>query len=450
VSVSRGPSVARSGGAEWWRPAVTVGSDRTDRIAPPAKDGSLPFSALLIFTLAELLAPQAFVPMLARVHIVLLAGAFALAVHCWTRFVARRPLFRPTRELWLVGMLLGWAIATLPVSTSPSESVGMLLDVYLKTLIFFWLVSNAITTLAQLHVMAWALSLVTGPMAATGIWNFLTHRLVVGRIFGYNAGLTSQPNDLALMLNLILPLTVALLLISRRPLARGLLVSLIALNVCAIIVTFSRAGFMSLVTTVVLYLWTLRTGRERRWAILAAVLAVATLPQLVPGYFDRLGTITNIQADQTYSAQNRTDDTLTALTFVLSHPLVGAGFGMSRLALNELHESSGQPGHNVYIHNVYLEHAMDLGLPGLALFLLLLVSCTRNAARIRDCCSGVPALRGLSSLAEASRIALVTFAISGFFYPVAYHPYFYIVAALAVAIGIVHENEALPERSIAA
>jgi len=444
--------VIGSAGAEWWRPAAPAGSTQAGTAAVPAKESPVPFVALLLFLVLLLLAPQAFVPGVGRVRIALFTGAFAIAAHCWTRFAAGRPVMRRTREMWLVGALLGWAIVTIPLSVWPSGAAQVLLGDYVKALAVFWLLSNTITTLPRLRMVAWTLSLTAVPMAATGVWNFLSHRMAQGRIVGYDAPMVVNPNDLALVLNLILPLTVALFLISRRPLARGLLGGLIALDASAIVLTFSRGGFLTLATTIVLYLRTLHSGRELRWVAAALMLAVVAAPLLPSGYLDRLGTITNIQADETGSAQERWEDTQAALGYALTHPLVGDGLAMNIIQLCMLREWSSNcveaclnaappfPSCLV-VHNMYLAYAMDLAWPGLALFLLLLVSCVRGAVRVRHRCAGLPALQDLSRLAEAIWIALVAIAVAALFNPGAYTVVPYLATALAVAAVAVYEAE---------
>src|SRR6185436_10047390 len=110
------------------------------------------------------------------------------------------------------------------------------------------------------------------PLATKGIQNYLSGVYVHGgvdeavkRIIGYEAPLTQNPNDLALVLNLILPLTVALLLITQTPLARICLFGVIGLQVVAIVVTFSRAGFLTLATTFVVSMLTASGRLDRRW-----------------------------------------------------------------------------------------------------------------------------------------------------------------------------------------
>ncbi len=86
------------------------------------------------------------------------------------------------------------------------------------------------------------------------------------------------------------------------------------------------------------------------------------------------------------------------------------------------------------VHNVYLQLGVELGLPGLALFVALLVTSLRSARRAQRV-ARASADHELCHLAEGIEVSLLAFAISGIFYPVAYHFYFYLIAGLAAAAG---------------
>jgi O-antigen ligase len=89
------------------------------------------------------------------------------------------------------------------------------------------------------------------------------------------------------------------------------------------------------------------------------------------------------------------------------------------------------------VHNTYLEYAVDLGLPGLTLFVLLLRGCWKSARATRR--SAAPEL---GQLAEGIEISLVGFAVAAFFHPAAYEFYFFYIAGLAVAARTVAVREA--------
>ena len=434
-----------AGRVEWWRTdsapvKVARFPAAAAEVMPEGTGSRAPFRALMAFTFVLMLAPQTFVPALAPLRLGLLTAAIGIASHLVDRFASRRPIMKITPEIVAMACLVAWAVLTIPMSYWPGGSLSFLLDVYFKTLAIFCLLSNVVNTRARLRKVAWGLALMAVPLAASGVHEYLAgHFLDAGpvkRIMSYEAPLTSNPNDLALILNLILPLTVALALAQKAWRWRLLLLGCAALDAVVVILTFSRAGFISLATTSVIYSTKLLRRPERGWAIAALILLLLCTPFLPEGYLDRLSTITDIDSDPTGSAQERWGDTLAALRFVSENPIVGAGVGMNILAMNE-----ARGAHWKEVHNVYLEYAVDLGLPGLILFLAILAGCFRSAALVRRRTADSPAIRDLFLLAEGIQVSLAVFAVAAVFHPVAYHFYFYYMAGLALAARATWEGE---------
>jgi O-antigen ligase len=166
------------------------------------------------------------------------------------------------------------------------------------------------------------------------------------------------------------------------------------------------------------------------------VLALGALPFVPAEYIDRLGTIANIEADESGSAQTRWSDMRTAATLVAQHPLIGVGAGMNIFALNEARGSTWTE-----IHNVYLQLGLELGLPGLILFLVLYFKCMRNTGDVIRRSKQAPQLAPLLHLAEAIRVSLIAFAVAAMFHPTAYDFYFYYIAGLAIALRAVTDRE---------
>lgn len=430
--------------AEWWRPDLAPAvTDQRPAASPgdAAVSGSeTPFRALMAFTFVLLLAPQSFVPALAPMRPGLLMAAIAITTYLFNRLVTRRPILRVTPEIAASAALLAWAVVTLPLSYWPGGSLAFILEVFSKTLAIFCLLAQVVVTSRRLRAAAWGLALMAIPLAAFGIREYLAGRFIgagaVRRIQSYEAPLTQNPNDLALMLNLILPLTLALILIQRAPGPRLVLLMGALLSVVAIILTFSRAGFITLVVTGALYLARILRRPGRGWALAVLVLALLGTPFLPQGYLDRLSTITNIHSDPTGSAQERWGDTQAAVRFVSENPVIGAGIGMNVLALNEFRGALWKK-----VHNVYLEYAVDLGLPGLLLFLFVLAGCFRATALVMRRTAARPEARDLFLLAEGIQVGLAAFAVAALFHPVAYHFYFYYMAGLALAARAACEAE---------
>jgi O-antigen ligase len=437
--------------AEWWRPAPPAGSGVEAHDAAPidavaTSGGTTPFVALLSFIIILLLAPQALFPVLSPFRLALVAAVSGIVAHALDRFFAHRPISIVTREIVLAGCLAGWAVLSVPFSYWPGGSISLLLDLFIKSLAIFWLIANIVSTPARFRTVALTLVIASVPLASVAIMHFVSGDLAPGgnsatykRIVGYNAPLTQNPNDLALTLNLLLPFSVAHLLRARGSLARVILIGIVALVAVAVVLTYSRAGFLTLGTMLALYLWKLARSAYRNWALAVILLALVTVPLLPGSYLGHMGTITNMRSDESGSAQARWAGMVAATSLALKHPILGVGAGMNILALNETSGASWKE-----VHNVYLEYAADLGLPGLVLFLALFWSCVSRTRRTQRAAAGVPGLEALFHYGVAVEASLAGFAVAAMFHPVGYHFYFYIIAGLAVALGMPVSKEVTP------
>ena len=432
--------------ATWWRPPTY--KQPSAALVYAASGTSVAFWALIAFTAILLLSPQAWVPALKLVRIAFLAAGLAMVAHVVDRTIHRQSITPLSPEIGIVLTLVGWAILTLPLSMWPGGSVRVLTDHYLKAIAFFWLLGTIITTTDRLRAMSWTLVLCSIPLAATGVTNYLSGAtLSTGvrgfyRIEGYvgvgGSGLVGNPNDLALMLNLIVPIAGVLVFVSRggrRLVALGALL----LAVLAIVLTFSRAGFVTLAASFAMFLLVL--ARRKAAGAAAALLALAIcIPPLLPaGYVDRLSTITNIEADRTGSAQGRWRDLQEAAEVVAKNPIVGAGIGNDILAMN------AQRGANwTQVHNVYLQYGVDLGIPGLVLFAWLHLLCYRTARAVEKRSARSGTNRELTLLAAGIQVSLVAFLVAAMFHPIAYQFYFFSIGGLAVALRNIWRAESAP------
>ena len=424
----------------WWQHAPEPAAPARSSVASVAAHGNVvAFGALIAFTTILLVAPQEWLPALKSLRIALVAGGGAIAAHLAGRVFGRTPALPLRREMVLALALVIWAAVTIPLSVWPGGSWSQLSDHLIKAVLFFWLIGTVVTTRARLVVFAWVLTLCSMPLAVTALDNYRSGVFVtlassaVQRIAGYvgGSGLAGNPNDLALMMNLLLPITAALLFTTRSGWLRAVAAVAMLLSIAAVIVTFSRAGFITLAAIGALGLAAMIRRGAAAGAVLVLAMASATLLMMPQHYLTRLSTIVNIDADQTGSAQGRWNDYFLALEYIRQHPLTGAGLGQDLLALNATR------GYETWrsVHNAYLQATVDLGLPGLAILLALLGLSFANARRVRRAVeryrAGHP---DLATLAIGVRTSLVAFVVAAFFHPIAYQFYFFCLAGLAVAL----------------
>jgi putative inorganic carbon (hco3(-)) transporter len=420
--------------AAWWRPQAT------SRTAPAtiATANTIAFRALVAFTVILLVSPQAWFPVLGELRIAFVAATVAIGAHLLDRIVRREAAPPFSAEIGIALMLVAWAVITVPVSYWAGGSVEVLTSQFLKAVAFFWLIGTLVTTERRVRTIGWALVLCAIPLAVTGLKNYLLGDLLstgvpgLKRIYGYmgGSGIVANPNDLALMLNLTIPIAAAMMIGSRHLAARAVAAFAMLLSIAGVIVTFSRAGFLTLAATAVMLLAVLiRRHSAGAATFLVAVALIA--PVLVPdGYLDRLSTITDIEADATGSAQGRWQDVVMAAGIVSQNPIIGAGIGNDMLALNEYRGRATFRS----VHNAYLQYAVDLGLPGLLLFAWLYIKCFRDARRIERQARHDPTARSLGPIAAGVQVSLVSFFVAAMFHPIAYQFYFFMIGGLAVAL----------------
>ena len=192
----------------WWRREA-----RVEQSAAVSEGSRLAFWALIAFTGILILSPQVWFPALRSLRIAFLAASIAIGAHLLDQVVRRRPGVSH-RETLIAFCLVGWAVLTVPLSYWPGGSIGTLTEHFLKAVAFFWLIGAVVTTERRLRLFLWLLVLCSIPLSVTAIQNyqsgvFLHTPLGANqRIAGFNiggSGLTANPNDLALMLNLIIP-----------------------------------------------------------------------------------------------------------------------------------------------------------------------------------------------------------------------------------------------------
>jgi O-antigen ligase len=336
--------------------------------------------------------------------------------------------------LGLLAGILAWAVITVPWSLWPGGSVDQILDTYSKSLVVFFLIVNLLVTPDRLRRMAWLLTLLSVPVAFAALSNFQAGVYVPGgnnRIAGFAANLTMNPNDLALVLNVILPLTGGLLAGERRGLARAALALVMLCDIAAIVATFSRGGFLTLAVSTVMFLWKIAQRRGPALAVMVVIAALVCVPLLPGGYLHRIGTSFSVEADTTGSAEQRWQLAQASMVFLAQHPLIGAGIGTGILALNEQLGS-----HWAQVHNTYLEYALELGLPGLFLFLALLLSALNGMRTTGRRLRAAAAPGALLSLHDGIQLSLIAFAVGALFSSGAYGWVLHYAVGMAVASRI--------------
>ncbi len=183
------------------------------------RSSSVPFWGLMLFTFILLIAPQTFIPTLQTLRIAMLSAGLALGVYVTDRLLHQQPLTVAPPAVRLILCFTLLAALSIPFAQWPGGAFDTFFNELLKSVLIFVLVANVVNTVRRMKLMIWSMALWATVMSWSAVHDFSEGNLALQglRISGYDSPLAANPNDLALILNLILALTIGLYSALRTP-----------------------------------------------------------------------------------------------------------------------------------------------------------------------------------------------------------------------------------------
>ena len=175
------------------------------------------------------------------------------------------------------------------------------------------------------------------------------------------------------------------------------------------------------------------------------ILGVAVLFAAVPAYGERVGSLLAVSstvgdaglAETDGAIQSRITEGLAALLAFADHPIVGVGPGQFPGVYRHYAELVGIRvlASDRQAHNLFLGIAAELGLAGLAVFLIIVGVTMRDLARARRAAARVDPM--LAALSTGFLLSIMTYLTTGIFLHMSFIRYFWMMLALAGATAIV-------------
>src|SRR5215510_13352922 len=177
----------------------------------------LAFAGVYLFTLMLYARPNDLFPALGAFPLVKIVSISVLLIYIGSKITAGERLSVWTLEMTMLVVIAALGLLLMPIAASPKNSVDVLTDTYLKTVIIFILMVNLIDTRGRI-LSLWKLVVVCGvALGAGAIKSYMKGEFTDKglRIEGLVGGMFENPNDLATALDLLLPFAVALTLASK-------------------------------------------------------------------------------------------------------------------------------------------------------------------------------------------------------------------------------------------
>jgi len=309
------------------------------------------------------------------IGLILIAGAISATLR---RGVVR--LRMPAITIVLTGLFAFWAISS-SLWNVWNPDIGLITSLtYLQLAVMSVLVWQLCRTRDDHMMLLQAFVMGSGVVAGRIIYDYLTNPFVPNseQAIERYTGLGGNPNGIAAVMALALPLAYFLGIFWARGLFKWLNFIYLPAGILGIILTASRGGFLTAMVGLLVIPLTFRyLKRGRRFEVAAfLVLSGVLLYLLVPtGNFERLAQTSAEISDGNVS--NRSQIWSAGLQLYTENPIIGTGTGSFTRAVEPI------LGYSMPAHNAWLLVLIEMGIIGFVLyvsnFIIVLIPLLRLA-----------------------------------------------------------------------
>jgi putative inorganic carbon (HCO3(-)) transporter len=404
-----------------------------ERLSLPKRGHALTYAGLFLFTAVLYARPAEFYPSPLTASLAFIIAVSTLVVFIPSQLSLDGTLTARPREINLVLLFCLTGLLSIPFALSPGEAFSTFSDTFIRCVVIFILIVNAVRTEARLKGLLWLALIVSLWLSIGAINDYRLGLMTVEgyRVGGRGSGIFSNSNDMALHLVTIVPIAIALFFNARGPVGKAIYGTSAILMMAAIVLTYSRGGFLGLLLVLAFIAW--KIGRHHRLAIAASgMVLLALFMVLAPGnYTVRIASIFIPNLDPVGSSDMRREILYRSIWTALRHPLFGIGMGnFHSVSIREL-----------VSHNAYTQVASEMGLAALALYTMFIVTPLRRLGQVARETFEVRATSRYYYLSIGLQASLLGYLLCSFFASVAYLWYVYYLVGYAVCLRRLYEAE---------
>jgi len=380
-----------------------------------------PFVGLVNYLAFLYIRPQDFVPALQGMPIMLLLGGGTAALVVLHRAVRHRKLVfarvpQSAFVLWFYAAIVVSQVAGMRLHGALEASLE-----FVPTVVMYFLIVELVDSWKRIKIILILLVHLTLALAIQGLFMHFTGagfggtEAYQGRIQA--VGIFSDPNDLALIINTVLPLVVLWLLQSRSLLVKLYALPVIVIFVYAIFLTASRGGLLCLGLMAIL------VGMKKFGKFVGVGAGLAIMAALVV-----LGPRMNTISTEEASSYGRLEAWVLGMSLFKGSPLFGVGFGN----FMEYHFRTA--------HNSFVLCCAELGLFGLYPWLMLIWISLKNTRFVEKELLA-DGQRDFAMYAYAAELALLLFVAGALLLSRTYHPSLFVLLGVCAAISRVFTKQ---------
>jgi O-antigen ligase len=403
-------------------------------------------TALFLLTILTISRVHEHYPILAKFRPALLLVVASIGyAYLKPRSLTRAKVLR----LWPLRLVVALAVlacCSTVFGISLGGSASFILNSYVKTLGYTILVALSIRKAADLFTFVWGYVISCGILSFFSIFVFGISKVGNTYVSRLNNLYTYDSNDLGVVMMIGLPLTLLLLTVARG--TKRWILMLILVGISATMArSGSRGGFLGFVAVGLAALLLVNGVSAAKRLLVFVSVVVALGVAAPPGYWKQMGTILAPKEDYNYYDRDGRKAVMErGIGYMLQHPAFGLGidnFDRAECTISPKLASLavGGPMRCTAPHNSYVQAGAELGIPGLliwvSLVLGLIIAPLRLRRRLpRSWLRGTEDERFIYAATSFFPVAMVGFAVTSFFVSFAWMDPIYLMAAFLTGLYV--------------
>lgn len=387
------------------------------------------FFGLVLFMVVYFARPQDWIPGLAATHLMKITAIFILLALVFSFSTIR---WHMPQEVILLSLLLVQLWLTIPFSPVwRGGAFNVTLD-FSKVLPLIIVIYAAVRSMKRLR---WILFVQSSSVATIAITSIVVAKGSGGRLGGVLSGVYGNSNELALAIDLSLPLCLAFALTTRSFWKKLAWTIAMLAMVYAVLLTASRGGAIALVVVALVCLWQLGVKSRRFYLLLLVPVAMIVIWLYGGNSLRERFEQTSIDPVPNYhstsasmSAQQRKELLFKSLKVTAQHPLFGVGPGNFAIV----------SGVWLGTHNSYTQMSAEGGIPAFLLYVLIL---WRGVANVRDVSKYPKTGKRIRLFSMALGASLAAYLVGSFFASVAYQMFPYCLVAYTGVLRLIVQRD---------
>jgi O-antigen ligase len=389
------------------------------------------YVGLILFMVVYFVRPEDWIPGLIGIPLAKITGILIFLSLVF-------PLLRirwhvPQEIIFLILLVVQLWVAAIYSPVWKGGAVNMVID-FSKVLPIVFIIYAAVRSMTRLR---WILFVQAASVGTIAIASIISRQTVVGRLQGVLQGIYRDPNDLAVLIDLTLPLCLALALTTGSFWKRLAWIALMFAMTYVVFLTGSRAGAVAFAVAGLMCVWKMGVKRRRLSLILLTPLTVMVFwlyaGKLLRDRFEQ-GNADPATRNQSRGAYESSQSRLLLLTKSLKvtaqHPLLGVGPNNFEIVSGTWHAT----------HNTYTQMSAEGGIPAFLFYVLIF---WRSLCNIRTVGTYSNTTRGIRLFSMALEASLAAYLVGSFFLSLGYELFPYCLVAYTSALRLIARRDRL-------